>query len=175
MNRAIFLDRDGVINQSIVIDGKPFAPTKLEDFYILPGVIEALQRLKDAGLKTIVVTNQPDIATGNQTWKSLNEIHDFLSMKCKVDMIKVCSHTSEQLCSCRKPNPGLLIQAAQELEVDLSECFMIGDRWVDIEAGQRAGCKKNFFIDYGYADPPPVGNFSLVTSLEECFKKITCN
>ena len=172
MNRAIFLDRDGVINQSIVIDGKPFAPTKLEDFRILPGVPEALLLFKDAGFKTVVVTNQPDISTGKQTWKSLNEIHYSLSKNCKIDLIKVCPHTSDQLCSCRKPNPGMLIQAARELAVDLSECLMIGDRWVDIEAGHRAGCKKNFFIDYGYAEKKPVGNFILVKSLEDCVKKI---
>jgi D-glycero-D-manno-heptose 1,7-bisphosphate phosphatase len=171
VNRAIFLDRDGVINQSIVINGKPFAPTKLEHFKILPGVIEALNRFKNAGFKTVVVTNQPDITTGKQTWKSLNEIHDYLLLNCKIDLIKVCSHTGEQLCGCRKPHPGMLTEAAHELGIDLSESFMIGDRWGDIKAGQSAGCKKNFFIDYGYTEKKPTGNFILVNSLQECADK----
>ena len=97
-----------------------------------------------------------------------------------IDMIKVCSHTSHDRCNCRKPNPGMLIEASEELGIDLSESYMIGDRWGDIEAGQRSGCKSSFFIDYGYTEKQPTGDFILVKSLRECadiilknFKPIT--
>ena len=168
MNRALFLDRDGVINKSIVVGGKPFAPTVLKDFHILPGVIEALLQLKNAGFKTVVVTNQPDLSTGKQTWNSLNAIHAFLIEKCPIDIIKVCAHISNDNCDCRKPKPGMLLEASRFLNIDLSQSYMIGDRWGDIEAGQRAGCKKTFFIDYGYDEKTPHGDFIKVKSLSDC-------
>ena len=168
MIKAVFLDRDGVINRSLVLNGKPFAPTHLKDFKILPGVSESLLNLKAGGYLTVVVTNQPDLSTGKQTWKSLNEIHAFLNSQCHSDMVKVCSHTNEDHCNCRKPNPGMLIEASVELGIDLSESYMIGDRWGDIEAGQRSGCKNTFFIDYGYTEKQPTGNFTVVKSLREC-------
>jgi len=168
VTKAVFLDRDGVINRSLVFKGKPFAPTNLNDFQILPGVSESLSRLKDGGYFTVVVTNQPDLSTGKQTWESLNEIHAYLNSQCHIDMLKVCGHISEDRCNCRKPNPGMLIEASEELGIDLSESYMIGDRWGDIEAGQRSGCKNTFFIDYGYTEKQPTGNFTLVKSLREC-------
>ena len=125
MAKAVFLDRDGVINRSMVFNGKPFAPTNLNDFQILPGVIESLLRLNAFGYLTVVVTNQPDLSTGKQTWESLNEIHAYLNSLCYIDMIKVCSHTSHHRCNCRKPNPGILIEASEELGIDLSESYMI--------------------------------------------------
>lgn len=172
MNKALFLDRDGVINKSIVIRGKPFAPTELRQFQILPGVSESLSHLKNAGFKTVVVTNQPDLSTGKQTWESLNEIHEFMEAHCHIDAIKVCSHTSDDHCPCRKPNPGMLMEASVQLDIELSESYMIGDRWGDVEAGQRAGCKKTFFIDYGYREKKPVGDFLIVRSLSDCVSMI---
>lgn len=168
MTKAVFLDRDGVINKSLVFNGKPFAPTNLNEFQILPGVGESLSRLKVGGYLTVVVTNQPDLSTGKQTWESLNEIHAYLHSQCHIDMIKVCGHTSEYRCSCRKPNPGMLIEASEELAIDLSESYMIGDRWGDVEAGQRSGCRNTFFIDYGYKEKQPMGDFISVKSLREC-------
>jgi histidinol-phosphate phosphatase family protein len=101
-------------------------------------------------------------------WESLNEIHAYLISQCHIDMVKVCIHTSEDRCNCRKPNPGMLIEASEELGIDLSESYMIGDRWGDIEAGQKSGCKNSFFIDYGYTEKQPTGDFILVKSLSEC-------
>lgn len=155
-----------------MIDGKPYAPTCLEDFKILPGVKESLKRFKEAGFKTIVVTNQPDLSTGKQTAKSLEEIHAYLTGQCSIDLIKVCGHTNEAQCDCRKPNPGMILEAAKELEINLAESFMVGDRWRDVEAGQKAGCKENFFIDYGYYEKRPSGSFIVVSSLQECAKRI---
>lgn len=168
VTKAVFLDRDGVINRSLVLNGKPFAPTNLNDFQILPGVSDSLFSLKASGYLTVVVTNQPDLSTGKQTWESLNEIHAYLNSQCHIDMVKVCSHVSEDRCSCRKPNPGMLVEASKELGIDLSESYMIGDRWGDVEAGQRSGCKNTFFIDYGYKEKKPTGDFISVNSLREC-------
>ena len=172
MNKAIFLDRDGVINKSIIVEGKPFAPVSLDEFEIIPGVSRELKRLKVAGFLTVLVTNQPDLSTGKQTLESLNHIHKFLLNECTLDGIKVCSHTNEHFCDCRKPRPGMLIEASKELDIDLSESYMIGDRWSDIEAGQRAGCKNTFFIDYGYKEKKPTGEFILVESLSDCVQII---
>lgn len=172
VRKAIFLDRDGVINKSFVVDGKPYAPTRLVDFEILPDVQESLFRLKDAGYIIIIITNQPDLSTGKQTPESLEEIHNYLSAQCPIDLIKICSHTSEDHCYCRKPNPGMIFEAAKELSIDLAQSFMIGDRWKDVEAGQRAGCKETFFIDYGYKEKKPEGTFSMVKSLKECTMRI---
>lgn len=121
---------------------------------------------------TVLVTNQPDLSTGKQTRESLEEIHAHLRAHCPIDLIKVCSHTNEDHCACRKPSPGMIFEAAQELGIDLAESFMIGDRWRDVEAGQRAGCKETFFIDYGYNEKRPEGAFTMVKSLKECANKI---
>jgi len=168
VNRAVFIDRDGVINQSHIVNGKPFAPTQLNNFLILPGVREALRKLKDAGYKNILVTNQPDLSTGKQTSHSLNEIHNYLRSQCDIDLIKVCGHTNEDQCSCRKPKPGMLIDSTIELDIDITQSFMVGDRWSDIEAGQKAGCRNSFFIDYGYTEKKPSGVFTVVKSLQDC-------
>ena len=170
--RGFFLDRDGVINRPNVIDGKPYAPTSLEDFEFLPGVCDSLIRLRAAGFKIIVVTNQPDLSTGKQNLVGLNEIHSYVLECCPVDLIKFCGHTSDAGCACRKPHPGMLFDAAAERGINLAESFMIGDRWVDVEAGQRAGCKEVFFIDYNYREKRPTGVFTLVESLASCVNKI---
>lgn len=172
MNKGVFLDRDGVINKSLVVNGKPYAPTCIADFVILPGVKESLMSLKEVGFKTIIVTNQPDVGTGKQTIKGLAEIHDYLTSHCSIDLIKVCIHTDEDCCNCRKPRPGMILEAARDLKIDLTESFMIGDRWKDIEAGQRAGCKEIFFIDHSYDEKGPEGAFTVVNSLHECAEKI---
>lgn len=142
----MFLDRDGVINRSLVRDGKPFAPVKLDDLEILPGVADALLRLREAGFLNVVVTNQPDIATGKQTSDTLKEMHDHLMATLALDSIRVCPHVDADNCACRKPKAGLLIDAARELGIELGASFMVGDRWRDVAAGQIAGCKC-LFVD----------------------------
>ena len=170
--KAIFLDRDGVINSSILINGKPYAPTKLSDLVILPGVIDSLSRFKSHQYLNVVVTNQPDLSTGKQKKECLEKIHNYLYAHCQIDLIKVCAHTAVNRCECRKPGIGMILEAARELEINLVESFMIGDRWSDVEAGQRAGCKEIFFIDYGYNEKIPKGKFTVVKSLKECADKV---
>lgn len=166
MRRAVFLDRDGVINRSLVRDGKPYAPTTLGEFEILPGVAEALLRLRSAGFLNLVVTNQPDITTGKQQPEILEAMHARLLAELALDAVRVCPHTDAAACACRKPAPGLLLEAAREYDIDLKGSYMVGDRWRDVEAGQRAGCEC-FFIDYGYSEKSPKKPYVAVKSLAE--------
>jgi len=164
--RAVFLDRDGVINRSHVRDGRPFAPVSLDGLEILPGVPQALQALRDAGFLNIVVTNQPDIATGKQSQETLDAMHARLMDELPLDAIKVCAHVDTDGCSCRKPQPGLLLEVTRDFNIDLAASYLVGDRWRDIEAGQRTGCKC-LFIDYGYTEKQPVKPYVAVKSLSE--------
>ena len=162
--RAVFLDRDGVINRAVVREGKPTPPATLAELEILPGVAEALDRLKEAGFRLIVVTNQPDVARGTQTRAAVEAMHAALQAQLPIDEIRVCYHDSRDGCACRKPQPGMLLAAAAEYGLELSASYLIGDRWRDIEAGQRAGCT-SLFIDYHYAEPPPAEPCVHVASL----------
>ena len=141
MNKAVFLDRDGVINRTFVRQGRPYAPRQAAQFEILPGVPEAIQTFKRAGYFVVVVTNQPDVATGAVSQAVIEEMHDHLRDETSVDAIKVCYHTDKHQCDCRKPKPGMLLETAHEQSLCLSDSWMIGDRWSDVEAGRRAGCK----------------------------------
>ena len=163
---AVFLDRDGVINRAIVRHGSPHPPASSEDLEILPQVPEALRALKSLGYVLIVVTNQPDVARGAATRESVNGIHERLRGALDLDAILACYHDDADDCACRKPRPGLLLQAAGEFGIDLSASFMVGDRWRDVEAGRRAGCR-TFFIDYGYDEQPPFSCDFRVGSLME--------
>ncbi len=171
MRRAVFLDRDGVINRAIVPDGKPYPPASLEELEILPGVHEALQKLHDANYLLVVVTNQPDVARGAAKREDVELMNAFLSSQLPIDDFKTCYHDSGDKCNCRKPLPGALIEAAQEHNIDLSKSFMVGDRWRDVEAGASAGCK-TFFINYRYAEQKPDAPDFIVSSLLEAKKII---
>lgn len=171
-NRAVFLDRDGVINHALVVDGKPFAPTDPGDFVLLPDVALALEKLRLAGYLCVVVTNQPDLSTGRQSRSTLDALHAGLLRELAIDAIKVCPHTDVARCACRKPAPGLILESAEELDIDLSRSFMVGDRWRDMAAGQAAGCKQVFFIDYGYLEQRPIAPFTVVTSLASAVELI---
>jgi D-sedoheptulose 7-phosphate isomerase len=153
-NRAVFLDRDGVINRAFVRDGKPLPPPTIQELEILPGVAEALRDLKQDGYKLLVVTNQPDVGRGTLSRQMLDEMHRQLSTQLPLDDIFVCCHTDKDNCDCRKPLPGMLLEAARKHNIDLAASFMVGDRWRDIEAGYNAGCK-TILIDYGYSERPP--------------------
>jgi D-glycero-D-manno-heptose 1,7-bisphosphate phosphatase len=152
--RAVFLDRDGVINRPLIRAGQPFPPSSLEEFEILPGVLEACQILKKLGFLLIVATNQPDVGRGKLVREAVDSIHEGLLHLLPVDKIMTCFHGGAAYgdpCSCRKPLPGMLRQAAGEFKINLAKSFMIGDRWRDIDCGFNAGCK-TIFIDWGYEE-----------------------
>jgi transaldolase len=151
--RAVFLDRDGVLNRAVVRDGRPFPPVSPSELEIMPDTA-ALGGLKDLGFLLLMVTNQPDVARGTQKQETVDAIHNLLNAVLPLDDIFVCYHTDGDQCDCRKPNPGLLFRAAEKHGIDLAASYLIGDRWRDIEAGERAGCK-TVWIDYGYREPAP--------------------
>lgn len=152
---AVFLDRDGVLNESVVRDGVPRPPATVEAFQVLADVPAACNRLHEAGFLLIVVTNQPDIARATQERSVVEEMHAKLLRALPIDAVYMCPHDDEDRCSCRKPAPGLLHEAAHDYDLDLTRCVMVGDRWRDVEAGRRAGCR-TVFIDRGYAERSPV-------------------
>lgn len=166
MTAAVFLDRDGVINAPIVRDGKPFPPATVEETEILPGVREALVELKRAGFDLVVVTNQPDVARGTQTRAAVDAINACLGAELPLDAFYCCFHDEADGCACRKPAPGLLLDAARERGLDLSLSFMVGDRWRDTDAGAAAGCR-TIFVDRGYRERQPRTFDARVASLGE--------
>lgn len=161
---AVFLDRDGVLNRAIVRDGKPYPPSSLEALEILPDVEEALGRLKAAGYWLVVVTNQPDVARGDQDRRVVESINAALVARLPLDEVRVCYHDDRDDCACRKPKPGLLLQAPTH---DLPRSIMVGDRWRDIEAGRRAQVRATIFIDRGYDEACAVAPDVRVTSLAQ--------
>jgi D-glycero-D-manno-heptose 1,7-bisphosphate phosphatase len=164
--RAVFLDRDGVLNEAVVRDGKPYPPATAADVVVLDGVVDACRRLHDDGWLLIVVTNQPDIARGTTTSAAVDAINAAVVADLPVDEVVVCAHDDPDRCSCRKPAPGMLTDAAARWDIDLARCALVGDRWRDIEAGQRAGTT-TIFIDRGYDERRPDAPDHVVASLAD--------
>lgn len=171
MKRAVFLDRDGVINRTFVRDGKPYPPGRLEEFELLPGVEQSIRALRRAGFLIVVVTNQPDVAKGIQRREVVEAMHARLYAAGLCDDIRVCYHAAEAGCECRKPKPGMLIEAALQWQIDLAGSFMVGDRWLDVAAGKAAGCY-TFFIDCKYWEGCIDNPDARVRSLEEASRFI---
>lgn len=151
---AIFLDRDGVLNEAIVRNGKPYPPRDLSELVITRGALAALESLRREGFLLIVVTNQPDVARGTLSRADMDKINARLSAMLPLDAIEVCEHDDNTQCNCRKPRPGMILRARDKFCIDLADSFMVGDRWRDIEAGRRAGCRSVLIGDgYGEAFP----------------------
>ncbi|GHD57371.1 D,D-heptose 1,7-bisphosphate phosphatase [Thalassobaculum fulvum] len=150
--RAVFLDRDGVLVATEVRDGKPIAALTLDGFAILPEAPAAVAALKAAGFVTVVATNQPEMARGNVDSATMEAMHARLKAAMPIDAVYVCPHDSGEGCGCRKPAPGMLVQAADDLDLDLPASYMVGDRWRDVGAGRAAGCT-TVLIERGYTEP----------------------
>ena len=148
VTRAVFLDRDGVINRAVIRGGKPYPPATPEELAVLDGVPEALARLRAARFLLLVVTNQPDVARGTQRREVVESMNARLLRELPLDQFFVCYEDGPD-CPRKKPNPGLLLEAAHRYGVDLRASYMVGDRWRDVEAGARAGCR-TVLVDYGY-------------------------
>lgn len=156
--RAVFFDRDGVLNEAVVVNGKPYPPATVAELRVLRDAPSALARLKAAGFLLVCVTNQPDVARGRQSREEIEAINAKLRSQLPLDDILVCYHDDADGCDCRKPAAGLLKQGAVRHGIDLTASFMVGDRWRDTVAGHHAGCI-TVLIDYGYNEswsgPPP--------------------
>lgn len=163
---AVFLDRDGVLTEAFVRNGVPTPPRTLVEFRVLPGVAEACIGLRQAGFVLVVVTNQPDIARGTQARAEVDKMNERLRSLVPLDEICVCPHDDVDGCTCRKPQPGMLLEAADRLGLDLARSVSVGDRWRDIEAALRAGVTA-IHVDHHYDEQPPVGAHVVVTDLPE--------
>ncbi len=146
---AVFLDRDGVINRAIVREGSPYPPANLSEFEIMPSSISTLTRLANSGYMLIGVTNQPDVARGTQSADTVKLFNELIQSRLPIQEIFVCYHDSKDHCNCRKPKPGLILQAQAKYRIDMSKSWMVGDRWKDIAAGHSVGLR-TIFIDYHY-------------------------
>jgi D-glycero-D-manno-heptose 1,7-bisphosphate phosphatase len=149
--KAVFLDRDGVLNKPIIINGKPYPPKSTEELIIIEGVKEGLNQLRQYNYLLIVITNQPDIARGITTINIVDDINNNLKQQLSIDDIYCCIHDDSDNCSCRKPKPGMIFEAAKKWNINLNSSFLIGDRGKDIEAGTNAGLK-TLLIDYNYQE-----------------------
>jgi D-glycero-D-manno-heptose 1,7-bisphosphate phosphatase len=151
--RIVFLDRDGVINRALEHESRPYPPRTLAEFKILPEVPAACAKLKAAGFLLVVATNQPDVGRGTLDQAIVEKIHVHMTAQLPIDRVEVCYHSGKGLsdCDCRKPKPGMLLRAARELNADLAQSWMVGDRWRDVDCGHAAGCR-TIFIDRGYAE-----------------------
>jgi D-glycero-D-manno-heptose 1,7-bisphosphate phosphatase len=170
--RAVFLDRDGVVNRAVVRDGKPFAPASVGELDFETGALEWLPRLKHLGFLLIVVTNQPEVGRGTLSREAVEQIHRALQRALPLDGFYVCWHRGDENCECRKPRPGLILEAAREAGIVLAKSFLIGDRWRDVDAGYNAGVR-TVWIDRGYAERAPDHQASaIVGSVEEAVRWI---
>jgi D-glycero-D-manno-heptose 1,7-bisphosphate phosphatase len=149
MNKAIFLDRDGVIIKSKIVNHKPFAYKTINEIKIITGVKKYISLFKKEGWKVIVITNQPDVKYGHNTFANVEKINKYLKNFLSIDEFYVCYHGNKDNCKCRKPKCGLFFKAKKKYDIDFNLSYMIGDRWSDVKAGNSAGCK-TFFIDYFY-------------------------
>lgn len=152
---AVFVDRDGTLNRAVVRDGKPFAPASIAEFRLFDGVQDACRRLHEAGYVLVVATNQPDVGRGLATQTSIDGMHEKLrELIPEIARIEVsCDPGLEDAPPDRrrKPEPGMLLDAARALNLDLSRSWMIGDRWRDIDCGERAQVR-TIFIDLHYSE-----------------------
>lgn len=175
---AVFLDRDGVIVVPDFRNGRSYAPRTMEGFKFYPDALASMERLKQAGFLLVVVTNQPDVGAGLISQGTIDLMHDKMVGQLPVDAVKSCFHTQAENCSCRKPMPGMILEAARDLKIALADSFMVGDRASDIQAGRAAGCK-TIFIDLGYSGElvPTEQDFTVhsIAEAAECILNVTEN
>jgi D-glycero-D-manno-heptose 1,7-bisphosphate phosphatase len=173
--RAVFLDRDGVLNRPVVRDGLPFPPANLDEFELYPGVASGCGQLKAAGFVLIVVTNQPDVGRGTLKRDAVEAMHETLRTAVPaLDAIEVCYHAGASRgdpCDCRKPKPGMVLAAATIHHIDLQCSFLIGDRWRDVDCAKAAGCRA-VFIDHSYREPLRENPDLTVTNFAEAVARI---
>ena len=162
--RAVFLDRDGVLNRAEVRHGRPHPPDRPGDVERLPGVEKACGDLAEAGWTLIVVTNQPDVARGTASLADVTAINEVVVAGLPITDVLMCTHDDSDGCRCRKPLPGLLVEAAERWNIDLGQSVMVGDRWRDVDAGSGAGTR-TIFIDRGYSEKQPEAPDHVVADL----------
>jgi D-glycero-D-manno-heptose 1,7-bisphosphate phosphatase len=170
-HHAVFFDRDGVLNEAVIKEGTPHPPVSVAELTVVADAAAQLKRLRDRAFRLIVVTNQPDVGRGSQSRSTVEAINEELRRRLPLDDVCVCYHDDRDACACRKPAPGLLLDAAARHGVALASSYMVGDRWRDVEAGRRAGCK-TVWIDQFYGERRPDGYDARVETLEQAISWI---
>ena len=170
MNSAIFLDRDGVVNYTIIREKKPYAPICINELKIIPEIKRVIDFFKQRQFKVFVITNQPDVARGKVTMGEVKKINASILSQLSIDEIFTCYHDNQDQCECRKPRPGAFMTLSKKYNIDLTKSIMVGDRAKDIEAAKNANCP-SVFIDYGYNEPKPIDQKYTIDSVEEL---LTC-
>jgi D-glycero-D-manno-heptose 1,7-bisphosphate phosphatase len=163
---AVFFDRDGVLNQAVLVDGRPHPPRDAAELRLERGAADACKQVRDAGVPMVMITNQPEIARGTVSRETVDRLNGLLRETLKLDAVYVCPHDDSDRCACRKPAPGMLFDAARDLSLDLTRSVVVGDRWRDVEAGRAAGCA-TVFVDRGYLERRPEGADLVVGELPE--------
>jgi D-glycero-D-manno-heptose 1,7-bisphosphate phosphatase len=164
---ALFLDRDGVVIKTLVMNGNPVANHNLETLEYMPGILDLVSFAKDRRMVPVLITNQPDITRGIVSKDLVDEMNSEILSKTGIEEVFMCCHDDIDHCDCRKPFPGLFNQAKSMLNLDLETSYMVGDRWRDIQAAQKVGVKP-IYLDSDYQEPAPTGIFHRVKTLEEC-------
>jgi len=154
LNKAVFLDRDGVVNQPIIIDNKPFPPHSLKELVVYDSLSDDLKLLRNNNFLIFIITNQPDVKRGRANHIEIEEINNYLMKSYDFDDIFCCYHDDDDNCDCRKPKPGAILYFAKKYKIDLNKSFLIGDRKKDILSANNAGCL-SVFIDFGYSEAKP--------------------
>jgi D-glycero-D-manno-heptose 1,7-bisphosphate phosphatase len=164
---AVFLDRDGTLNVQVVRGGKPYAPTRLDEFQLFAYAPEGCRRLKKAGYLLVVATNQPDVGRGDTPQEVVEAMHAELRRRIpEIDRVEVSFDPGRgEVAPRRKPAPGMLLDAAQAMGINLARSWMVGDRWKDVECGQNAGVR-TVFIDFGYDEPAKAADVTVRTFQE---------
>jgi len=169
--KAVFLDRDGVLIQPIIQNNLPYSAKTIKEINFIQGVKETINEFKKLDYLPVVITNQPEVARGTLQINNLNSMNSYIMQYLKIENLYVCIHDELDGCDCRKPNPGMLLRASNELQINLKESILVGDRWKDIECGQNVGCKC-YFINYGYNEKHPQKPYTIIKSLGEILEFI---
>lgn len=173
MRKAIFLDRDGVLIKAAKVNNKPLAIKRFREIKIFRGVRKILKILKKKYI-LIMITNQPDVSRKKIKKQEVVKTNKYLKSYFDLNDIYVCYHVDNDNCSCRKPKPGMILKAKRKWNIDIKKSFLIGDRYKDIIAGKKVGCK-NFFINYNYDEKMPSKKYCFYTKTSYSALKIILN
>lgn len=166
MNRAVFFDRDGVLNELVERDGGCYSPRRLSDFEIRSGSVEATRKTSSLGYLNIIISNQPDIARGFLEKEELDSMTRVLIDQLTIDDVFYCMHDDDDACNCRKPAPGLFLQAADRWDINLQQSYMIGDTWKDAQAAMKANVK---YLLLGTENNEQYSKENIVSSIGDIF------
>jgi D-glycero-D-manno-heptose 1,7-bisphosphate phosphatase len=154
-NRAVFLDRDGTLIKTDIVNGLPRAIRKINQMELMSGVIEGCELLLSYGYLLFIITNQPDVWNGTNSRENVTEVNSYLEKKLGISESYVCFHSSEVFCDCRKPNPGLVYRASDDFSLDLNQSWFIGDRPKDVETAHLAKCRGAVWLKTNYSEGSP--------------------